>query len=92
MYQSAKELAFKAQRKVGDIIENSTGAIVGSVGLGVSVVSGFAQAALPASVATTMTGIETNVQDMFDAVFPIVALGLGLVIVIKLFKRFGNKI
>lgn len=51
-----------------------------------------ASAALPTSVATTMTGIGENVQGMFDAVFPIVAMGLGLVIVIKLFKRFGNKI
>lgn len=51
-----------------------------------------ASAALPASVATSMTSIGADLQSMFDAVFPLVATGLGLVIVIKLFKRFGNKI
>jgi len=49
-------------------------------------------AALPASVGTTITGISADIQDMFDAVFPAVALGVGLTIAVKLFKRFSNKI
>ncbi len=81
-----------AKRKVADVIENNTGALVGSVGLGLSVVSTMASAALPALVGTTLTGISDNVQAIFDLAFPVVALGLGLVVVIKLFKRFGNKI
>jgi len=51
-----------------------------------------AQAALPAGVATTITGISDDMQDLFDLVFPVVAIALGLTVVIKLFKRFGNKI
>ncbi len=81
-----------AKRKVADVIENSTGALVGSVGLGLTVVAQNASAALPASIGTTITDISTNVQAIFDLAFPVVALGLGLVVVIKLFKRFGNKI
>jgi len=51
-----------------------------------------AQAALPTGVATTVTGISDDMSDLFDLVFPVVALGVGLVVVIKLFKRFSNKI
>jgi len=51
-----------------------------------------AQAALPAGVGTTFTEISANIQAIFDLAFPIVALGLGLTVVIKLFKRFGNKV
>ncbi len=62
--------------------------LVGVLGL----VAGSAMAALPASVATTVTDIQTNGQAIFDLIFPVVGLFLGLVIVIKLFKRFGNKV
>ena len=51
-----------------------------------------AHAALPASVATTFTEIESNINSIFGLAFPVVALGLGLTVVIKLFKRFGNKV
>lgn len=51
-----------------------------------------ARAELPTSVGTTFTEIGANIQAIFDLAFPLVALGLGLVIVIKLFKRFGNKV
>jgi len=51
-----------------------------------------ASAALPASVDTTLTTIGTDMQSMFDKVFPYVATGVGLTIVLKLFKRFSNKI
>ena len=50
-----------------------------------------ASAALPAGVATTITGIQTDGQAMFDMIFPVVALFVGLGIVIKLFKRFTSK-
>lgn len=49
-------------------------------------------AALPASVGTTVTGIQTDGQAVFDLVFPVVGLFLGLAIIIKLFKRFANKV
>ncbi|GBG13177.1 phosphoenolpyruvate phosphomutase [Novimethylophilus kurashikiensis] len=51
-----------------------------------------ANAALPTVVTDQITTISGNVQAVFDAVIPVVALALGLVIIIKLFKRFGNKI
>ena len=49
-------------------------------------------AALPAAVATTFTAIETDATDIFALAFPVVGAVLGLVIVIKLFKRFTGKI
>lgn len=59
---------------------------------GMTAVSSAANAALPQSVTDGITTISTNVQAIFDAVIPVVALSLGLMILIKLFKRFGNKI
>lgn len=49
-------------------------------------------AALPASVGTTVAGIQTDGQAVFDLVFPVVGVFLGLAIIIKLFKRFANKV
>lgn len=51
-----------------------------------------AAAALPASVGTTVTAIQTDGQAIFDLIFPVVGIFLGLTIVIKLFKRFSNKV
>lgn len=51
-----------------------------------------AVAALPLSVGTTVTAIQADGQAVFDLVFPVVGVFLGLVIVIKLFKRFANKV
>lgn len=51
-----------------------------------------AHAALPLVVGTTITGIQTDGQAIFDLVFPVVGLFLGLSIILKLFKRFSNKV
>ena len=51
-----------------------------------------AHAALPAVVGTSLTAIQEDGSDIFDLVFPVVAAMLGLAIVIKLFKRFTNKV
>lgn len=51
-----------------------------------------AHAALPAVVGTSLAAIETDGKDIFDLVFPVIATLLGLAIVIKLFKRFTNKV
>jgi glycopeptide antibiotics resistance protein len=59
---------------------------------GLTIATTSAMAALPASVATTVTAIQTDGQDIFDLVFPVVGAFVGLVLVIKLFKRFSNKI
>jgi Phage major coat protein, Gp8 len=49
-------------------------------------------AALPASVSTTFSGIQADGQALFDGVFPIIGLFVGLTVVITLFKRFISKI
>ena len=51
-----------------------------------------AHAALPDVVGTSLAAIETDGKDIFDLVFPVIATLLGLAIVIKLFKRFTNKV
>lgn len=51
-----------------------------------------AHAELPAAVTTTVNGVKADGQAMFDLVFPVIGLFLGLGIVIKLFKRFTNKV
>lgn len=55
-------------------------------------VASSAFAALPASVTTTISGIGTDGQSLFDGVFPIIGILIGLVVTIKLFKRFVAKI
>lgn len=51
-----------------------------------------AMAALPAAVGTTVTAIQSDGQAVFDLVFPVVGVFIGLAIVIKLFKRFASKV
>jgi glycopeptide antibiotics resistance protein len=63
-----------------------------ALGVTSMLVAGSAMAALPASVATTVTSIETDGKAIFDLIFPVVGVFLGLAIVIKLFKRFSNKV
>jgi hypothetical protein len=66
--------------------------MVTTLAVSVGLISAQANAALPASVATTITDIQTNGTALFDLVFPVVAAFVGLVVVIKLFKRFSNKL
>lgn len=51
-----------------------------------------ASAALPTAVGTTITAIEADGQAIFALIFPVVGAFLGLTVVIKLFKRFSNKV
>lgn len=55
-------------------------------------VSGLAAAALPPEVGTSLTTIQTDAGAMFALVFPVVAAIVGLVVVVKLFKRFVSKV
>lgn len=57
-----------------------------------SAVASSAFAELPAAVATTTAAIGADGKSMFDAVFPIVGTIIGLVVTVKLFKRFISKI
>jgi len=53
---------------------------------------GAAHAALDASIATTFAAVQTDATALSAIVVPIVVAILGLTLVIKLVKRFGNKI
>jgi NADH:ubiquinone oxidoreductase subunit K len=66
--------------------------ILGAVALATSVISSSAFAVLPPSVGPSIIGIQTDGQAIFDMVFPVVAVFVGLGIVIALFKRFTSKI
>lgn len=51
-----------------------------------------ANAAIDASVSAALTAVETDAKALSAIVVPIVVSVLGLSLVIKLIKRFGNKI
>lgn len=51
-----------------------------------------ANAAIDASVGIAFTALKTDASDLSAIVIPIVVAVLGMVIVIKLIHRFGNKI
>jgi hypothetical protein len=65
------------------------GAVVGAV-IGASV--GSAQAALDPSIATGLTSIQTDATSLAGLVWPVLFTILGFLIMMKLAKRFGNKI
>lgn len=66
--------------------------LVLAVGVTLSTLALNASAALPASVGSTITAVQSDMQSMFDLIFPVVAVGVGLTIAIKLFKRFTSKV
>ncbi len=51
-----------------------------------------ALADVPAVVGTTLTAIQTDALAMIDLVWPVVGSILGAFILLKLFKRAGNKV
>lgn len=63
-------------------------------GAGVLMAAGVtsAFAALPASVGTTLTTIQDDGLALADLVWPVLLGLLGAAILMKLAKRFGNKV
>ena len=57
-----------------------------------AVFASTAHAALDASIATAFTAVQADAVALSAIVVPIVVSILGLVIVIKLIKRFGSKL
>lgn len=55
-------------------------------------VSGLANAALDASIATGLTGIQADAVAILALVFPVVIAVFGLTMAPKLVKRFGRMI
>lgn len=53
--------------------------------------AGSSMATVPAIVGTTVTEMTTDATSIFTTVFPYAAAVLGMVIVLKLFKRFVSK-
>lgn len=54
-------------------------------------VPAISMAAVPEIVGTTVTTLTTDATSIFTTVFPLVGAVLGMVVVLKLFKRFINK-
>jgi len=65
--------------------------IAAPVSIGFLALCTQAHAALPAAVDTTLSVIQSDAESLFAKVFPVVGVILGLMIVLKLFKRFANK-
>ncbi len=76
-----KGIKMKISKKISGLLFSAT-----------AVISTSAFAALPASVMPSIAAIQTDGQAIFDLVFPVVAVFVGLGIVIALFKRFTSKI
>jgi len=55
-------------------------------------ISASAQAALDPAVATAITSIQTDSASLFSTMWPTIATVLGTFVIIRLFKRAGNKI
>lgn len=55
-------------------------------------VSSASHAALPTGIGTGITGIQTDMLALVDLVWPAVIAGVAAVVILKLFKRFANKI
>lgn len=67
--------------------------MVGASVLGaVSMMAASAHAALPTEATAAMTAIGTGVTDAESAAWPIIGAALTAAIVIKLVKRFANKV
>jgi len=67
-------------------------AMQAAAAVGMLALAGAARAELPAAVATSFTEVKADATALNDLVMPIVIAILGMFIVIKLIKRFGNKI
>lgn len=51
-----------------------------------------AHAALPAEVDTAFTTLSTDATELFSKAWPVITLVFGGMLLIKLFKRVGNKV
>lgn len=85
---------YQAMKQAGVWVVDNTRqrGVAATMGTGLMLAGQAAHAALPASVGTTITAIQADGQAVFDLVFPVVGVFIGLAVVIKLFKRFSNKV
>lgn len=64
----------------------------GYVAAGSLLLANLANAAVPAGVGATITALTADAQSVYDTVFPVIGLVVGLMVVTSLFKRFSKKI
>jgi major coat protein len=87
MFKKARNLA----RQAYDVIDNTTGQVVGIVGGGLMIVGQSAHAALPTEATAAFTALSSNVTDILAAVWPIAALATGGFVLLRLFKKGANR-
>lgn len=73
-------------------IASRSSAVKAAILTGLMTAVAAAHAEIPAAVGTAFAGIKTDADSLFAMVIPYVVGVLGLMVVIKLIKRFGNKI
>jgi hypothetical protein len=73
-------------------VSKKVGGVVASASALALVAMANAHAALDASVGTAFTAVKDDAVSLSAIVTPIVVSILGLALVLKLIKRFGNKI
>lgn len=57
-----------------------------------AVFSASSFADIPAVVGTTLTTVQADALSLADLVWPVIMAVFGSILLIKLFKRYGNKI
>lgn len=63
------------------------------VGVGAMVAMvGSASAALPTAATTALATVDTGITDAVDAAWPLIGAALAAGVIIKLVKRFTNKV
>lgn len=85
MFQFMKNAYVATKQKVSSIIDNSTGAVVGTVGTALSVVGGSAHAA------ADITPITAAQTDLLAYAAALLALGIAVWAAIKVVRMFGGK-
>lgn len=67
-------------------------AVVGSALVSAAVFAEESSSFLPASVGTTITQVQTDGMSLANYVWPVLLAFMGVALLMKLSKRFGNKI
>lgn len=81
-----------AAQSAGEWVKGAALAVVGLVGGAVALTAQEAHAALPTGVDTALGAVQTDAASLMDIVAPVLIAILGMTIVLKLIKRFANKV
>ena len=75
----------------GKTMKNRNQGILAATGVTLGIAAGNANAALPAEVGGMFTEAAADVTSLSTFVWPVILLGLGIVLAIKYTKRFTSK-